>query len=362
MTKLVTLALCAAIDVAAPEGGEVPEWVHLLPMGKVETNDARGPYTVEDAHALIAASLQPGEKLVLDENHSTDLSAPKGGEAPARGWIIELQARSDGIWGKVEWTPKGRQLMADREYRGISPVIAYRARDKRVTAIRRASLVNQPNLQGLTSLHSEENSMDWKKKLIELFKLDESAGDDVVLTALQAAIGGNATVTALQSAQAETLASIARAVGLGESVEGVDADAIVTAINAIKSGAGDEDATITALQSEVLDLGQKLEALQTAGAKDKAVAFVDGAIAEGRVGIKPLRDRYIAMHMKDASGTEEIVAALPKVGGPIAHREAAKPSTEITDADKQAMALLGIDRESFKKARLAEAGEVEESA
>lgn len=40
--------------------------------------------------------------------------------------IIELQAREDGsIWGRAEWNSAGRQLLAERAYVGISPVITH---------------------------------------------------------------------------------------------------------------------------------------------------------------------------------------------------------------------------------------------
>ncbi|MGY6517055.1 phage protease, partial [Vibrio parahaemolyticus] len=76
-----------------------------------------------------------------------------GLSAPARGWIVALQARRDGIWGKVEWTPEGRKLVPG--YRGISPVIRHDKQSGRIDAILRASLTNTPNLSGLVTLHSE---------------------------------------------------------------------------------------------------------------------------------------------------------------------------------------------------------------
>ncbi|QRY97257.1 hypothetical protein JT366_08575 [Sphingomonas paucimobilis] len=102
------IALCAALNIDATEG-KVPEWVHLLPAGPVRTADGRGPYRVNDIHSIVSASMAGG-KLVLDECHATDLAAPRGESAPARGWIVELQARADGVWGKVDWTPEGARL------------------------------------------------------------------------------------------------------------------------------------------------------------------------------------------------------------------------------------------------------------
>lgn len=147
------LALCSATAIAA-FGDTAPAWLHLLPAGEIKSRDGRGPYRVTNPSALAAASLaQAGGKMILCDNHATDLAAPLGQPAPARGWITELQVRTDGIWGRVDWTPEGRRLVETRAYRAVSPVIAHR-KDGTITGLLRASLVNQPNLVGLTSLHA----------------------------------------------------------------------------------------------------------------------------------------------------------------------------------------------------------------
>jgi len=153
------IALCAATPLGTIDGS-VPRWVHLLPAGEIKTRDGRGPYQVANMAALAASSLAAANgKMVLDENHATDLAAPKGDPAPARGWIVDLQARGDGMWGRVDWTSEGERRMADREYRGVSPVIAHLA-DGTITGVLRASLVNQPNFVGLTSLHMMDGSTE----------------------------------------------------------------------------------------------------------------------------------------------------------------------------------------------------------
>ena len=145
-------ALCNAIPIAS-DG--VPSWVHLLPAGEIHTVDGRGPYRLQAPEEIAAKSLAAiGGRMPIDEDHATDLAAPNGLPAPARGWIKSLEARSDGIWGEVEWTEAGKALVAGRAYRCISPVITH-TKDNRVTAILRASLVNTPNLRGLTALHQQ---------------------------------------------------------------------------------------------------------------------------------------------------------------------------------------------------------------
>lgn len=160
--KAIATALCAAISIdtaAIDEGRGAPEWLHMLPAGEARTHDGRGPYRVADVPALLAASMAAaGGRMVVCENHATDLAAPRGEAAPARGWITELQGRVDGVWGRVDWTDDGRRMVEAKEYRGISPVIAHAA-DGTVTALLRATLTNTPIWRG--SPHSTRKGMTW---------------------------------------------------------------------------------------------------------------------------------------------------------------------------------------------------------
>jgi phage I-like protein len=289
-------ALCAAISINGTDG-QAPEWLHLLPRGEARTVDGRGPYRVTDAAAIIAASMASGGKLVLDENHATDLAAPQGLPAPARGWIVELQHRADGIWGRVDWTPEGRGIAERREYRGVSPAIVHRP-DGTVVAIARASLTNLPNIAGLTALHHRENDMPLRESLIQALGLDGEADDAAIVAAVTAANGG---AVALQAA----LAPIARAAGVAE---GADAPTVLAGVERLKGGA---DTKLVALQSELATVTTTLNAVTEERKRDKATAFVDAAIAAGRVGVKPVRDDYITMHMAEPARAEKLINAMP---------------------------------------------------
>lgn len=360
MTGVSSLALCSAIPLDDANGA--PEWLHLLPSGAVRTADGRGPYRQIEPAQLMANSLKAGDKLVLDENHSTDLAAPKGGEAPARGWIVELQARETGIWGRVEWTPKGREVVANREYRGVSPVIAH-LKNKTIVAIRRASLVNQPNLEGLVALHSEETGMDWKKMLVEALGLGESASDEEIAAALKKALAGESSEPAdeaIKEAVQSALSPIATAIGLAADADG---DAIVTGITGLRGDVGDNasNPVVLALQSELADVTKRLNAKEAADAKRDATAFVDSAIAAGRVGVKPMRDEYIAMHMENSARTEKLVNSFPALGGSLAMRDVKTSEGGLSSADQAVIQLMGVDPEKFKETRAAEAGEAQEA-
>lgn len=309
MTVAETITLNATAS-ALPEGSDaIPEWIHLLPAGVIATQNKLGPFRVRNAADLIARSMADG-KIAVDFNHSIDTAAPNGGASPAVGWITEMQARDDGIWGRVEWNRSGRELLEDKAYRAISPVTVHDAKTRDVIAILRASLVNTPNLRGLTALHSDNSEketfqMDWRKTLIDALGLDGGASDDEIKTALNSALNAN------NGKNVKAMSELAKLAGLAEDAEG---EAVVTALNSRLADAPTED-EVKALQSELAGVTTELNTLKEGRARDKAEAFIDDAIAERRVGLNSAnRERYIARHMKDPAGTEADIRDLPMLG------------------------------------------------
>lgn len=310
-----TTILALQSELPGTAVAEVPEWVHLLPAtsGLVRTNDHRGPYSVADAKKIIAASFAKQDKLVIDENHATDLAAPKGLPAPARGWIVEMQARESGIWGRVEWTGTGRELLKDRAFTRLSPVVGLPSKGSReIVAIHRASLVNQPNFQGLTELNQQETeTMPFRETVAKLVGLGADASEEAITDKLTELKPGE--VIALQS----QLGQVGVALGCSEGAE-------VTDILAAAEGAGSEtgkDAQIVALQSSVAalqgtvtSLSQVVETSQATAQQTASEAVIDAAIQEMRVGVQPNRDHYIAMHQENPERTEKLIAGLPKLG------------------------------------------------
>lgn len=142
--------------ISGPMDAERRQWVHLAPGGKIVTKDGRGPYQLDDADAVIRVSFHSAniDKLPIDYNHAIDLAAPRGEGSPAAGWISRMEARADGIWGHVEWTPSAARAISEKEYRFLSPVLLHTP-EGRVRAIARASLTNNPNLT-LTALNAAQ--------------------------------------------------------------------------------------------------------------------------------------------------------------------------------------------------------------
>lgn len=338
-------ATMAALDIDL--SGGVPEWVHLLPTAKgpIQTKDDRGPYIVEDAAAIIAASFAEETKLQIDENHAEDLNSNRGGSSPAHGWITELQSRDDGIWGKVDWNATGRRMMRNRSYRAMSPVILH-DKAKRVIAILRASLVNRPNFRGLATLN-QETPMDAMAKMAAALGLAEGASEDDILSAIKALKKPEAD-TAMQSA----LQSIGVAFGLAEDAK---PEAIVAAANLAKGG----QTELVALQSQVTTLTTQLTALQGAESRKSAEAFIDKAIADRRAGINATnREDMIALHMSDTATAEKLVNGMPMLTatGTVTTPPPAKDGKVSLNAEqKEACAALGQSEELYLKTLAEEA-------
>ena len=141
-----------------PTSGE--SWVQLLPSGKFDLNDQRGPWVVKDMASVIERSRRDLERgMPVDMDHAMDRH--KEAEAPAAGWIEELAARDDGIWARIAWTPTGKAKIAGREYRFISPVVMV-TKAGEVMAVKRAGLTNAPAIamKALCSVEGEPAQAD----------------------------------------------------------------------------------------------------------------------------------------------------------------------------------------------------------
>ncbi len=338
MNRIATLSMQLP-DAPAGAPAAVPEWIQLVPAGTFKGRDGRGPWTVANAAAVIAASELP---FVIDEAHATDLGAKDGSAAPARGWVEELEARQGAIWGRVSWTPTGQALLAERAYRGISPTFTH-AKDGQVLRLLRAALTNVPNLTQLPALnHQEPDHMDLLAELRQLHGLPADANEAAAL---------NACRTAHQAVaeHGTALNAIAEAAGLSP---GQDASAIAGAITTARNAAGEAGR----MAGELTSLQSQLTALKTERAKEKAEQVVDAAIRDGKP-IKALRSHYIARHAQDPASVEAELAGLPALnaGGITSRTEAGAGAADPQQVAMQAQQLQDKERAAGREINMAEA-------
>ena len=158
----ILFALCASH--ALPEGVP-PARLMVLPAPKGPTirgKDGRAWTPGKRDAVLRAANSRP---IQLDVNHAAVHRAPKGEDSPAAAWLSGFEFDTDGnLWAsKVEWTPYGERLHADKAYRFLSPALLYDSKSGtsqgvlgEITGLHSVGLVNDPNFVDLPAMNAAE--------------------------------------------------------------------------------------------------------------------------------------------------------------------------------------------------------------
>jgi len=165
----------APLHSASLTGDAVPQRILLAPWGRVESTNGNFVVDEESARLAIEAFDEHGTDLPIDYEHQTlggTYSSPNG-QAPAAGWIKKLVAESGvGLLAEIEWTDQARSLLANKEYRYLSPVAVIRKRDRKLAAIHSAALTNKPAIVGMRPIVNSDG-------------LDAAQIDDEPLTLLK---------------------------------------------------------------------------------------------------------------------------------------------------------------------------------
>lgn len=172
---------CCALD-PRELGNDPPEWILLLPAGSpVRLRDGR-TFASAGAEAVIADWRRGNIDIPVDLDHASAWSD----SAPAYGWVAAMEARDGAVWGRVEWTDEGRQIITSRRYRYYSPEFSVRptsdALGREIYGIQGLALVNRPALQGVRALAREGNRMG--DPIREKLGLADTATDQEVLAAI----------------------------------------------------------------------------------------------------------------------------------------------------------------------------------
>ncbi|WP_456390251.1 phage protease [Profundibacter sp.] len=303
------------------QSGDVPEWIQLIPTGDTVRGVDGRVWSMSDVPKLIEAFNRPqASQLPIDIEHSTQIKGARGEAAPAVGWIVELEARNAGLWGRVDWNETGRELIAGRAYRYISPVFKFAKQTGEITRMVSAALTNNPNLD-LVALNSagpeEENEMD---------------------KAVLGALGLNAASTA-----ADAVVAI-------EKLKQAEA----TALNA--ANAPDPDKFVPKADHELaLNRVKEFEEADKGRADEAINAAVDAAVLAGK--IAPASKDYHIASCRAEGGLarfNKMVGAAPVIAGDSkldGKEVTATNTTKLTAEDIAACQALGMTEEDFAKAK-----------
>ena len=354
------LALCF---VSLP--ADVPEWIELVPGGAIAGADGRAFVNdrPDEFLARSAALKRIAAGWCVDFDHQLQLSVNDkvGGTAPAAGWIVALEIRNGSVWGKVEWTDLGQQAIANKRYRGISPVFAFDATSKRALGLVSAALTNNPNLD-LVALNArqQQESESMPAWLAKLLGLAADATEEQVKTALNAYIalaGALATALGVDAKAAIALDAPALNAALGKKYGGASDVLVALCAKAGVKADAPAEAILAGLQAEPdpaqyvpMAAHMAVKTALDAAARGKPAELIAQALKDGR--LLPAQESWAHNYaQRDPAGFRKYIDDTPPLLGSVTPP---KPATAVnhglTDNQLAICARLGLEPKAYAEA------------
>jgi phage I-like protein len=342
--------------------------VRLLPMGGFASNDGRPApnmqWTLNDGGAARIVNYwnTVPEQMVIDYEHQTQKAEFNGLPAPAAGWAIKLEARSDGVYARIDWTAEAAGFIKNKQYRYISPVFSYDGNTGEVLMLHMAALTNSPGLTGLTELnpamlsrlthlHDQSNptnqtnqpnqqiGLHVKKELLALLALAATSTDADVVNKV-------ATLQAdYKTAQEHLNTANAQVATLTSSVEATGTELVTLKA----AGANTNVAAMAALQTQVATLQTQLTHNEVAG-------LVAQGLSDGRI-LESTKVWATELGKQDVAQLKSFLAAAPVITaltGQQSHGTQGATDANGLSADELAVCQsMGIAAEDFAKAKTA---------
>ncbi|MCX5892094.1 MAG: hypothetical protein NTW80_03825 [Deltaproteobacteria bacterium] len=320
------------------EPAALPEWIRILPLGKVELSDSREPFEVDapSLAAMVAAFRSRGVDLVIDYEHQS----LQGERAPAAGWIKDLEARPDGLWARVEWTRQAREYLLSKEYRYFSPVLRLDPETRRPLALMHLGLTNVPAIKRLPPLVAKWDAAGGSKSAdpTALIPGQEIKGIMDKIKELLG-LGPEVTADAVASRMLAVLGDLAAALKLPPDAS---MSQITSALAALQAGGA-------SLRERTAELAA-LKARLAAEAADKAVgeALLAGKISPAQ------KDWALEYFRQDPQGFATYVARAPKavpVGELLSLNKERSPAAALAPEELAVCRALNLKPEAYLKAK-----------
>ena len=227
-----------------------------------------------------------GERLpFIDTDHD---------QGAANGWIVELQAKDDGLYAKIEWTDIGRENVEQKRYRYFSAMIAEHKNietgEKVWPVLKAVSLTNTPVMDTMPAVTLNDKTSHGEGDTI-------SKVENMDFEALLKAFGElKANLTP------EQITQLSDAIGV-KKVEPVLSDGA--------AAAKAKEKTIESLQKSVEDLTAMVVELTEKNQEETENVFFARILSEGRIAPVDVQE-WKDFYRKDPSGTSKLLEKLPK--------------------------------------------------
>lgn len=166
-----------------------PQWCMLMPRGVWARSDFPGKkfdFTPDFLGKMVANWERHGSPALPVDYHHEE-------QAPASGWIEDLDLRDDGLYGLVKWTDSARAKIKADEYRHLSPTWAFDSNDRndgnpQGPWLFGAALLNDPFFDSMPRVaasapkptqHQQENTVN-KTQLCALLGIAADSTDEQI--------------------------------------------------------------------------------------------------------------------------------------------------------------------------------------
>jgi hypothetical protein len=346
------------LEILNAEGNLDPSgWLHLIAFGRVpvdiETADGRNVHLVQvydrDGVQTIVNNFRSMQEqqsaagrwsgLLLDWDH---FSSDTDKTSEAAGWIMDVEMRDDGLWGRIDWSEKGREAVVGKAYKFASVTHSLADAemmgdgDIRPLSIKKAALTNEPRNRLLKPYDVElvnravQKSVDDQKEADSLTTQADSAGAEnaqEVVMDYKAAIIEFLGIPADSSDEAISAALLAHKSKMGEME-----DAMKKQMDEMQSG----------YASKEEQMQNRIKALETALVESDMIEHKD-VIANA--------DTIREALLKNRDATLAVLKSVAKPSGKLLHNRGAGPVKAGTDAQLDAVnELRNRDKISFDEA------------
>lgn len=329
------------IYVLTNDIGQCPEEVKILPVGTV--NSEKGDFIVDqESYKQMKAEMQRrGIDIVIDYEHQT----LKDVQAPAGGWVKDLIYTPEAIVAKVEWTPKAKEYLKNKEYRYLSPVVLTRKSDSKAVVLHSLALTNTPAINGMFAI---VNSVDFNtintktggkemdlQRIKELLGLPAETPEEDVMNALIKALEKPQDAPGSKPEEEKEVVANSVILGLLELPAEAKTEDVTTKIMALKAGVSRQNQEIQ----------ETMERLRQRDADDAVMM----ALKAGKI-TSAQKDWAKEYALKDRKGFDSFVEKAPTVVpvGKLNTTEAPKTKEKV-EVDEFILKATGLSKEDLEK-------------
>lgn len=330
------------------DDGFIESWVQMLPLGKYHHAVYGEINVTPERIARFAANVNNnvrGTQLDIDYEHKENPT--EGGRAA--GWVQQAEARPDGLWARIRWTPRAANAIKSGEYKYISPEFADswehpKSKEKFDDVLFGGGITNRPFLKDILPLNLSEIVTEFKtpekdpqegremallEALRKQFNLSDDATEEQALEALTTALKAT---TDLQAAVAELRSTV----GLDEKG---DLKGTVKALHEFKLENSKEDEHAKKFAEMFPEEAKQMEELRQA----KKLSEVTAKLTEwtknpkSKIGIPTklhdeIKEYRLSLDGEAAEGFDKVIDRLVEVGT-VSFSE--KGSSETPDGEEQ---------------------------